>query len=134
MTGKLLKINERLLADTVLIKDLELSQLRLMKDGDLDWLVLIPKKDNCVEVFDLTQNEQHTLIDEIAYVSEVLKEHANFDKLNIATIGNIVQQMHVHIVARLKTDRAWPGVIWGSASLLEFKSSRTEFWTEKFKN
>lgn len=126
-----MKINERILQDSEFIKDLELSQLRLLKDGDLDWFLLIPRKEGMVDWSDLSIEDQKTLCEEITLVSEKLKE-VNPDKINVASLGNMVPQLHIHVIARYKTDRAWPGAIWGSESLKEFSPEKVNYWKVKF--
>lgn len=124
-------IDERLKKNTTLVGESELSELRLMHDGELDWLVIVPKRD-VIEVIDLGPNEQAQLGQEILTVSRILKSESSFDKLNIGALGNMVSQLHVHVIARNKNDRAWPGAIWGTDSASEFDVAKVNFWKEKF--
>lgn len=126
-------MDQRLKDDTLFIKSLKLSELLLMKDGDLDWFILVPRKEGVIEFIDLNDNDQNELFKEIAYVSNILKKHSTFEKINIGMLGNVVRDLHVHIVARKKNDRAFPGPIWGTKANKEFDSSRQTFWVEKFK-
>lgn len=126
-----MKINERLLNDSEFIKSLPLCELRLMKDGDLDWFLLIPRIPNATEWIDLTTKEQTLLCQEIDLVSRKLKE-TNDGKINIATLGNVVSDLHIHVLARKVGDRAWPGPIWGTKAVNEFDPSRVLFWKSKF--
>ena len=129
-----MKINERIEQDSWFIKDLELCQLRLIKD-ELIWFVLIPKIEEAVELTDLSIEDQQQVLKEVNFVASKLKLHHTYDKLNVASIGNIVSQLHIHIVARLKTDRAWPGVIWGNKSQSQSLLSNDDIqkWIEIFK-
>lgn len=125
-------IDQRLLNETSLVGESKLSQLRLMHDGELDWFLIIPKIE-VTEFIELSPLNQTQLWQEMLLVSEVLKSNASFDKLNIGALGNQVSYLHVHVIARKKSDRAWPGAVWGTKSNVEFNSERLEFWKEKFK-
>jgi len=126
-----MKINERIEADSEFITRLKLSELRLIKDGDLDWFVLIPLREEMKDWSDLTMEDQFELCREVTLVSEKLKT-VSPDKINVASLGNMVPQLHIHVLARFKTDRAWPGAIWGSEAMSEFNSERVEYWKEQF--
>ena len=129
-----MKINERILNDSEFIKDLSLCQLRLIKDGDLDWFLLIPMVEGMVEWVDLDIEQQKVLCQEISLVSRQLKNLPNTpDKINVASLGNMVPQLHIHVLARYKSDRAWPGAIWGSEAQGTFSHDRVNFWKERFK-
>ena len=106
-------LDERLAADTHLVGDFELSRVLLMDDARFPWLILVPRHPNVRELIELPRDEQHELLDEINRCSHVL--HALFkpDKLNVAALGNVVAQLHVHVVARRKGDAAWPRPVWG---------------------
>ena len=106
-------LDERLAADTHLVGDFELSRVLLMDDARFPWLILVPRHPNVRELIELPRDEQHALLDEINRCSHVL--HALFkpDKLNVAALGNVVAQLHVHVVARRKGDAAWPRPVWG---------------------
>jgi diadenosine tetraphosphate (Ap4A) HIT family hydrolase len=123
-------IDQKLLQDSEFIADLNLSQLRLIKDGELDWFMLIPRKENLKEWIDLTKEEQFQLSEEIDYVSRILKEHADPDKINVANLGNVVSQLHIHVLARYNTDRAWPGPIWGTQTHQKLDQKRVTFWQD----
>jgi diadenosine tetraphosphate (Ap4A) HIT family hydrolase len=106
-------LDERLAADTHLIGDFELSRVLMMDDARFPWLILVPRHAQARELIELPRDEQHELLDEINRCSHVL--HALFkpDKLNVAALGNVVSQLHVHVVARHKGDAAWPRPVWG---------------------
>ena len=106
-------LDQRLIDDTVLLGSLPLSELLLMNDANYPWLILVPRVDDAVEVIDLSPAAQATLLDEVNLVSRVLRSTFNAEKLNVAQLGNIVRQLHVHCIARYETDKAWPGPIWG---------------------
>lgn len=126
-----MNISPQILKDSELLAELELSQLRLLKDGDLDWFILIPRKSNIIEWNDLAADELALLNQEITSICSLIKNNLEVDKINVANLGNLVPQFHVHIIARYKTDRAWPGPIWGTKTLSEFNMERVEFWQSK---
>lgn len=132
MQNKIFELNERLENDSLLVKKLDLCELRLMKDGELDWFILVPRRNEIVEITDLSEEDAGLLWSEIQKVTRALKAYGKADKINIGMIGNIVTQLHVHIVARLKTDRAWPATIWGTTAAQAFDESKLAFWKKHF--
>ena len=126
------EINKQLENDSIFIVKLKLCQLRLMKDGELDWFLLIPERENISEWFELEQKDQNLLSEEIVTVSSFLKKEGRADKINVANLGNIVSQFHVHIIGRKKTDRAWPSPIWGTKSTKIFSPDHILFWQKFF--
>lgn len=113
-------LNQKLEEDSKFVVDLELCQLRLIDNSDYPWLILVPRRVNIIEITDLTDADYLQLNQEIMLVSRFLKVYLQPDKLNIATIGNVISQMHVHIVARYKDDKTFPKTVWGH----EFKRYR----------
>src|SRR5215469_3413481 len=96
------------------VADLPLSRVMLMKDARFPWLLLIPRRAHIQEMFELSDADQGMLMREITAVSRMLKELTKADKINVEAIGNATPQLHVHVVARYKTDSQWPkGVQWG---------------------
>ncbi len=108
------QLQERLARDSLAVTDLPLCTVRLMDDKRFPWVLLIPRVAHASEWIDLDRDDQHRLSDEIAIVSHILNALVTPDKLNIATLGNRVPQLHVHLIARYKTDKAWPDPVWGS--------------------
>ena len=106
-------LNSQLERDTINIGDLPLSRVLVIKDANYPWLLLVPRRADAVEIIDLSEVEQAQLTTEINRVARALKEIAKPDKLNIAALGNAVPQLHIHIIARRKTDAAWPRPVWG---------------------
>jgi diadenosine tetraphosphate (Ap4A) HIT family hydrolase len=101
--------------DTGTIGDLALSRLLISNDANYPWLLLVPRQPDASEIIDLDADDQRQLMTEIAVVSQALKAATACDKLNVAAIGNMVPQLHVHIVARRRDDPAWPKPVWGAA-------------------
>ncbi|MFC5525552.1 HIT domain-containing protein [Rhodanobacter ginsengisoli] len=106
-------LDARLAADTRPVARLPLCDLRLMDDARYAWLVLVPRRDGLVEIADLSADEQATLWQEVNLAGRALRAVAPCDKLNLGALGNIVRQLHVHVVARCEGDPAWPGPVWG---------------------
>jgi len=100
--------------DTLMIADLPLSRLLLTSDANYPWLLLVPRRPGAGEIIDLDIADQAQLMSEIDIVSRALKVVTACDKLNIAAIGNVVPQLHVHVVARRRGDPAWPKPVWGA--------------------
>jgi len=108
-------LHPQLAADTVPICDLKLSRLLAMNDADFPWLILVPRRAGASDMIDLG-DEQPLLMDEIAAASRALKEETRCDKLNVAAIGNVVAQLHIHVVARRIGDPLWPKPVWGATA------------------
>ena len=115
MTALTFALHPQLEADTTPVGDLPLSRVLLMNDANYPWLILVPRLPGISEIIDLEENAQGQLTAEIARVSAALKAVTACDKLNVAAIGNVVPQLHVHVVARYRTDLAWPKPVWGAA-------------------
>lgn len=107
------QLHPRLAADTLPIARLELSELRLMNDSRFPWLILIPMRQEITEVYQLEHEDQQRLIEESSLLSQLLLEIFRPDKINIAALGNLVPQLHWHLVARSRKDPCWPGPVWG---------------------
>jgi diadenosine tetraphosphate (Ap4A) HIT family hydrolase len=107
-------LDPRLAGDTVFVADLPLSRVLLMRDARFPWLVLVPRRAAAVEVVDLPDVDQATLWREVRQAGEALRRATPCDKLNLGALGNLVRQLHVHVVARREGDAAWPGPVWGS--------------------
>lgn len=107
-------LDPRLAGDTVVVGDLPLCRVLLMRDARFAWLVLVPRQPGLVEVADLSESDRATLWREVDAAGAALRAVAPCDKLNIGALGNIVRQLHVHVVARTEGDAAWPGPVWGS--------------------
>ena len=107
-------LDPRLAADTLPIASLPLCEVLLMNDARFHWLVLVPRQPDRVEVLDLSDDAQQQLWQEVSRTAAILRTISPCDKLNIGALGNIVRQLHVHIVARREGDAAWPGPVWGS--------------------
>jgi diadenosine tetraphosphate (Ap4A) HIT family hydrolase len=109
-------LHPRLEADTTLVADWGLSRLLLMNDARFPWLILVPRRAGLSEIHDLKHAERMVLIEEISRASAGLKTLTGAAKINVGALGNMVPQLHVHVVARRDGDAAWPGPVWGSGA------------------
>ena len=113
-------LHPQIVRDTIEVGDLPLSHLRLMNDTTYPWLLLMPRRPGAVEIIDLDEEDRVGLMREIALVSAVLKAHTGCDKLNVASLGNAVPQLHVHVIARFRGDAAWPRPVWGQGEAVAY--------------
>lgn len=109
-------LDGRLETDSVFIADGPLSQFRLMRDARYPWLVLVPRIPAASEWIDLPPGQQQTLLSEINVAGTILRNNFQCEKINIGALGNIVRQLHVHVIARTSKDEAWPGPVWGQGA------------------
>lgn len=106
-------IDSRLAADTHPLARFQLCDVRLMDDSHYPWLILVPRLPGLRDVIDLDARQRHQLSDEIDRTSKLLRDAFRPDKLNVAALGNVVAQLHVHVIARFETDPSWPAPVWG---------------------
>jgi diadenosine tetraphosphate (Ap4A) HIT family hydrolase len=106
-------LDPRLAADTVPLGDLGLSAIYLMNDSRFPWFVLVPRRPELSELTDLAPDDAAALMDEIRVATRVMLALARPDKVNVGALGNVVAQLHVHVVGRFLSDPAWPGPVWG---------------------
>lgn len=106
-------LDPRLAQDTVSIGDFPLCRLLLSNDSNYPWFILVPRRAEISELFQLSTADQLQLWQETTALSQILKDAFNADKLNVAALGNIVSQLHMHIIVRYREDAAWPAPVWG---------------------
>jgi diadenosine tetraphosphate (Ap4A) HIT family hydrolase len=106
-------LHPQLTQDTIDIGDLPLCKVLVIKDANYPWLMLVPRRPEKVEIIDLDEVEQAQLMAEVSRAARALKDITKCDKLNIAALGNMVPQLHVHVIARRTGDAAWPRPVWG---------------------
>jgi diadenosine tetraphosphate (Ap4A) HIT family hydrolase len=100
--------------DTAPIGDLALCRALLINDANYPWMLLVPRRPGIVEIVDLTDGEQAQLMIEVAQASRAIKAATGCEKINVAALGNVVPQLHVHVIARIRGDAAWPKPVWGT--------------------
>ena len=113
-------LHPQLAHDTIPVGDLPLARVLLANDANYPWLILVPRLPGLVELIDLEENAQVQLFGEISAVARALKKLTACDKLNIAALGNQVPQLHVHVIARRRSDVAWPKPVWGVKPALAY--------------
>ena len=106
-------LHDRLAADSVALGDGPLSSVRLMNDRRYPWLILVPRRAGLREIHELAAADRALLIEEIALAGQALQAATRAAKINVGALGNLVPQLHVHVVGRSPGDPAWPGPIWG---------------------
>jgi diadenosine tetraphosphate (Ap4A) HIT family hydrolase len=119
-------LSPRLAADSVFVTDWPLCQVRLMDDRRFPWLILVPRRAQLEEWSELTRADAHQLSEEIARAGEGLVQRFKPTKINVGALGNIVRQMHVHVIARFEADAAWPGPVWGQGTRLSYETEARE--------
>ncbi|MBM3618151.1 MAG: HIT domain-containing protein [Alphaproteobacteria bacterium] len=107
-------LHERLQQDTFQVAQLPLCDVLLMDDKRFPWLILVPREENIREITDLDQPNRLLLMEEIAEASGLLQHLTRAHKMNVAALGNMVPQLHIHVIARFEEDAAWPNPVWGS--------------------
>ena len=113
-------LHPQLTRDTVMLGDLPLSRVLLVNDENWPWLLLVPRRRDVCDFIDLDDVEQAQLTTEMTRVARALKAVTACDKLNIAALGNVVPQLHVHVIARREGDAGWPKPIWGAAPAIAY--------------
>jgi len=126
-------LHPQLESDTISVGDLPLSRVLVIQDANYPWLLLVPRRPDIREIIDLDEVAQAQLMTEITRVSRALKDITNCDKLNIGALGNAVPQLHVHIIARRKTDAMWPKPVWGALPPLAHDPQELALFMEALK-
>lgn len=115
-----ISLDPRLAADSITIGKLALCEVRLQDDARFAWLVLVPQREGVTELFELSAADRVAAMEEIAQVSAALRAVTQCLKINVGALGNIVRQLHIHIVARNEGDAAWPGPVWGAGTRISY--------------
>jgi diadenosine tetraphosphate (Ap4A) HIT family hydrolase len=115
-------LHQRLQADTAFIADWPLCRLLLMNDARYPWLILVPRRSDAVEMMDLAADDRAVLLQEMMRAGEIVRGLPRATKLNIGALGNLVPQLHVHIVGRHSGDPAWPGPVWGHSPAVPYEA------------
>ncbi len=126
-------LDTRLEQDTLFIGDFALCRLLLMNDASYSWFILVPRLEEVSEVFQLSAADQQLLWQETSAFAEIVKDTFGADKMNIATLGNVVSQLHVHVIARRRDDAAWPAPVWGRHPASPYAAEQVEAIKRKLK-
>jgi diadenosine tetraphosphate (Ap4A) HIT family hydrolase len=126
-------LHPQLARDTANLGDMPLSRVLVVNDANWPWLLLVPRRLGVSEIIDLDEVEQAQLMTEIARVARAVKAVTGCDKLNIAALGNVVSQLHVHVIARREGDAGWPRPVWGAAAPMPYDKSALEQFIESLR-
>lgn len=127
------KLDDRLENDTIELGNIEFIKVLMSKDSNYPWLILVPEIANATELFDLDAQQQQLLMQTITKISKDMQVKFSADKINVGALGNVVKQLHIHIVARFETDIAWPGPIWGQHPAKPYTQEQLETQINKMK-
>ena len=126
-------LHPQLAKDSVPVVKLALCSVRLITDANYPWIILVPERDSVREIHKLSAKDQQLLMQEITFVAEQLEALTQADKMNVAALGNMVPQLHIHIIARFENDRAWPGPIWGVVPPKEYTEAELDGYVEQLR-
>ncbi len=127
------ELDPRLQQDTLPVGDFPLCRLLLMNDAQYPWFVLVPRREEIVEVFQLDVEDQRTFWQETTELAEILKDTFGADKMNVAALGNEVSQLHMHVIVRRHGDPAWPAPIWGKHPAQPYTAEQVAAIREKLR-
>nr|MBO2511314.1 HIT family protein [Gammaproteobacteria bacterium] len=119
-------LDSRLAQDTLPVGDFPLCRLLLMNEARYPWFILVPRREEVSEIFQLDLADQRQLWQETAFLAETLKDSFAADKMNVATLGNVVSQLHVHVIVRRRDDAAWPAPVWGRQPAVAYTDEQVE--------
>jgi len=120
------EMDTRLQQDCLVLGDFPLCRLLLSKDANYPWFILVPRRAGVSEVFDLSQEDQAQLFKETTDLAQALKGEFKADKMNVATLGNVVSQLHMHVIVRPHGDVAWPAPVWGRVPAGEYAPGQVD--------
>jgi len=120
------ELNARLKADTFFVGDLPLSQMLLMNDSRYPWVILVPRRADITEIHQLSDEDQPQLLHESSAVSQFILENFPVTKMNVAVLGNMVPQLHMHHIGRNENDPAWPGPVWGHSPAVPYEQANAD--------
>ena len=131
-------LDSKLANDSIFIGELDLCNILLMNDSNYPWIIMVPSQNNLREITDLPFADQIILLKEINFIVDILKQEFVVDKFNIANLGNVVSQLHIHVIVRKKDDKTFPKPVWGNAAAVPYSAVQAEEMLNKlqkyFKN
>lgn len=122
-------LHPKLAADTLALGQMMLSDVRVMNDARFPWLILVPRRHGLVGLHELERTDHFLIMQEIAKMSRLLEAAFQPDRINVGALGNMVPQLHVHVIARSETDAAWPGPVWGFGAAEPYSDGDTRLAT-----
>ncbi len=133
MIDSAFELHQQLSKDCVVVDDLPLSRVLLLNDSNYPWLILVPRRENIREIFQLEQVDQNQLLVESSAVAAAMMSYFNADKMNVATLGNRVPQLHMHHIVRYQNDSAWPDPVWGAVPAVTYSDLALEKRVEQIR-
>lgn len=130
--GEPFKLHERLNADTLLVVDWPVARVLLMNDANYPWLILVPRRAGLRDLHDVAPADEVAFLGEINRAARALQEITGADKMNVGALGNMVPQLHVHVIARFESDAAWPDPVWGKYTAVPYQDGAAGELIEKF--
>jgi len=127
------ELHPQLAKDCRVVGDLKLCRVLLANDSNYPWLILVPMRENIQEAFQLSLEDQAQLLKESTAVSEAIYKHFSADKLNVAALGNMVPQLHIHHIVRYRNDPAWPKPVWGTIQANSYSETEINVTLSKLK-
>ena len=127
------ELHERLAADCITLADWPLCRVLLMNDASYPWLILVPRRPGLRDFHDVAPEDMPQFVDEISGASRALQSSLQPDKINVAALGNMVPQLHLHVVARFTDDPAWPGPVWGAQPAVPYEAAALQERIESLK-
>lgn len=127
-------LDSRLQQDSIKLGHLELCSVLLSKDANYPWFILVPRRPEVSELFDLDEADQHQLWQETTQLAQALKSAYGAAKMNVATLGNVVSQLHMHVIVRKRDDAAWPAPVWGRVPAIEYAAEQVQATRARLKD
>ena len=131
MMNSQFQLHERLQQDCILIGRFSLCQLLMMNDKQFPWFILVPERPDIKEIYQLNSADRQLLSEESCFLAENMANLFNADKMNVAAIGNLVPQLHIHHIVRYQIDKAWPAPVWGKFAALPYTELQIIELTDK---
>jgi len=122
----MITLHPQLKKDCFVLGEFNLCTLLLLNDANYPWFILVPKRENIREIHQLSENDQQQLMAESMFFSRALEQVFQPDKLNIAALGNVVPQLHIHHIARYSSDACWPAPVWGAVNAIPYRQKQIE--------
>jgi len=128
------KLHPQLIQDTISLGNFPLCDVLLMNDARYPWIILVPQRADITEIYQLNLDDQQQLMLESNFVAKQLSASVNAHKMNVAALGNVVPQLHIHHIARFKTDETWPAPVWGKGEAIAYNKDEYQAFAEYIKS
>ena len=120
------ELHPQLANDCIEVGDFPLSKVLLLNDSHYPWIILVPRRENIHEIFELNEQDQHQLLAESSILCEAMASYFKADKMNVAALGNKVPQLHLHHIVRYKNDASWPNPVWGAVAAKPYNKTELD--------